>query len=482
MVERLRGLGLRGVTARTFHAHALSQLRFFWPLRHDGAALPQLLDSKAPILGRLARQLPGPLPVHADQGPRRRDRVGEVAPDHGTATTSRRPRRPAASRRSRPTCSCATFEGYERAKVRAGRIDFDDLLLGTVDLLEGDAEAAATIRARKRWFSVDEYQDTSPLQQRLLELWLGESRDLCVVGDEDQTIYSFTGATPEFLTSFAERWPGATVVPLVRNYRSTPQVLELANRLIAAEGRSKRLLATRGDGPVPTISRHPSAEHELAALVTWIQAPARGRRRARGGRGAGPDERPARPDRGGPDAGRRRVPGPRHALLRPRRGAVGGPGAAAAPDRGAGSRAAGRGPDAAGPRRSGYEPDGEVEGDEARERQASLETLLAIVDELAAADPAADGSRVLGGARGARRARARGFGGRREPAHVPPGQGPRVGRGVPAEPRGGDPADPAGEGRRRRDRRGAAAAVRRDHAGAGAPRAVLGGAPRDARP
>ena len=100
------------------------------------------------------------------------------------------------------------FAGYERAKTRAGRIDFDDLLVETVDLLENDADAAETVRARKRWFSVDEYQDTNPLQQRLLELWLGDRQDVCVVGDEDQTIYTFTGASSDYLTDVRGAAPG----------------------------------------------------------------------------------------------------------------------------------------------------------------------------------------------------------------------------------------------------------------------------------
>ena len=269
MVARLRDLGLRGVTARTFHAHALSQLRFFWPLRHDGEPLPELLDSKAPIIGRIARQLPGhyrftPTKDLADEiewAKSRRIVPGEYEQRAG----GRQPPIPS-------DLFVQLYRNYEREKTRQHRIDFDDLLLQTIDLLEGDEAAAETVRARKRWFSVDEYQDTNPLQQRLLELWLGDRRDLCVVGDEDQTIYSFTGASSAFLTTFEERWPGAKLVPLVRNYRSTPQVLELANRLIAAEGRAKRLIPTRGDGPLPTISRHPSAEHELAALVAWVQA------------------------------------------------------------------------------------------------------------------------------------------------------------------------------------------------------------------
>ncbi len=210
MVERLRSLGLPGVTARTFHAHALSQLRFFWPSRHDGQPLPQLLDSKIPILGRLARQLPGhfrftPAKDLADEvewaksrriGARDYEReVARVAP-------GREPPIPI-------DLFVRTFENYERAKARQGRIDFDDLLVETVRLLEDDVDAAETVRARKRWFSVDEYQDTSPLQQRLLELWLGDRPDVCVVGDVDQTIYTFTGASSDYLTTFADRHPGA---------------------------------------------------------------------------------------------------------------------------------------------------------------------------------------------------------------------------------------------------------------------------------
>jgi DNA helicase-2/ATP-dependent DNA helicase PcrA len=163
------------------------------------------------------------------------------------------------------------FASYERAKARAGRIDFDDLLVETIDLLERDAEAAATIRARKRWFSVDEYQDTNPNQQRLLELWLGERRDVCVVGDADQTIYTFTGATSTFLTGFTGWFADARVVTLADNYRSSPQVLELANRLLASSGSPKRLGATCPAGPEPTIARHGTEAAELGALAQWVR-------------------------------------------------------------------------------------------------------------------------------------------------------------------------------------------------------------------
>ena len=267
MAARLRALGFRGVTARTFHAHALSQLRHFWPARHDGAPLPDTLESKLPLLIPIARDLPVPYrftPV--------RDLATEIEW--------------AKSRRLDPTAYARheevhlppipadlmtrVFRDYERLKTRTGRLDFDDMLGLTVDLLETDADAAATVRARKRWISVDEYQDTNPLQQRLLELWAADSADVCVVGDVDQSIYGFTGATPEFLTSFASRHAGARVIELSENYRSTPEVLTLANRLLAADGRSKRLDATCPSGPAPTFARHASADSELAAIARRI--------------------------------------------------------------------------------------------------------------------------------------------------------------------------------------------------------------------
>ncbi len=276
MVERLGALGLPGVTARTFHAHALSQLRHFWPSRHEGDPLPDLLDSKLPILVPLVRALPG----HYRFTPAK-----DIASEIEWAKSRRlTPGTYEAALTAVPAGSppreapipvdlfVRTFAGYERSRVRAGRIDFDDLLVETVDLLETDAEAAETVRARKRWFSVDEYQDTNLLQQRLLELWAGDRQDVCVVGDEDQTIYTFTGASSEYLTGFADRHPGARVVTLSDNYRSSPQVLALANRLLASTGRTKHLETSRPDGPEPTIVRHNTEEIEIAALVDWVRA------------------------------------------------------------------------------------------------------------------------------------------------------------------------------------------------------------------
>jgi DNA helicase-2/ATP-dependent DNA helicase PcrA len=402
MVGRLRELGLPGVTARTFHAHALSQLRHFWPERHDGEPLPALLDTKLPIVGRLARQLPGhyrftPAKDLADEIEWAKSRrVRPRAYESAAAEAGREPPIPL-------DLFARVYEGYERAKARAGRIDFDDLLLETVGLLEDDSAAASLVRARKSWFSVDEYQDTSPLQQRLLELWLGDRRDLCVVGDEDQTIYTFTGATSGFLTAFTQRWPGAREVALVRNYRSSPQVLAVANRLLAGEGRAKRLIPTRSDGPEPVIARHASAEAELDALTTWIGA------RIRAGTPANEIAVLVRVNaqlasleaaltragiayvvRGVPFYERSEVRGAL-AVLRRMAGSAGG----AARIRGSELAAE---VEARWKKDLGLEDDDAAareRGDEARERQASLDTLLAIVDGVVRADPAADATNVL---------------------------------------------------------------------------------------
>jgi DNA helicase-2/ATP-dependent DNA helicase PcrA len=402
MVERLQRLGLPGVTARTFHAQARSQLRHFWPDRHDGAFLPELLDSKLPIIGRLARQLPGhyrftPAKDLADEIEWAKSR--RVPPRAYEAVAGDLGREPPVPL----DLFVRVYEGYERAKARSGRIDFDDLLLETVALLEQDDAAAALVRARKSWFSVDEYQDTNPLQQRLLELWLGDRRDLCVVGDEDQTIYTFTGATSAFLTSFAQRWPDTRQVVLVRNYRSSPQVLGLANRLLADEGRAKRLVATRPAGPEPAIARHASAQAELDALVAWISG------RMRAGTAAAEIAVLVRVNaqlaaleaaltrasipyrvRGVPFYERTEVRGAL-ALLRRMAGSSG----AAAQLRGTSLAAE---VEARWRRDLGLQDEGAAareRGDEARERQASLDTLLAIVDGLIGADPTADAVVVL---------------------------------------------------------------------------------------
>jgi DNA helicase-2/ATP-dependent DNA helicase PcrA len=267
MVARMAALGHRGVMARTFHAAALAQLRHFWPGRHDGSPLPAILDSKLRLIVPLIGRLPGGYrftPAKDVADTIEWAKVRRIGPARWIDEGGDRAPIPA-------DLFARAYRDYERSKAQAHLLDFEDMLVQTVELLEGDAEAAVLIRSRKRWFSVDEYQDTNPLSERLLELWLGESHDLAVVGDPDQTIYTFTGATPEFLLGFADRHPGARTVTLAENYRSSPQILELANRLVAGGPRGA-LKATREEGPPPAIHRFADAEAELREIAAWIRA------------------------------------------------------------------------------------------------------------------------------------------------------------------------------------------------------------------
>ncbi|HET9880073.1 MAG TPA: ATP-dependent helicase, partial [Candidatus Limnocylindria bacterium] len=189
MRSRLAALGLPQVQASTFHAAALRQLRHFWPLAH-GAPLPRPLDSKIPLIAPLARQLPGgyrftPAKDLTDEIEWAKNRrIGPAAYEARAADAGRVPPIPA-------NLLATLYRRYEDAKERAGRIDFEDMLTRAVELYERDREAIGLVRRRYAWFSVDEYQDTNPLQEALLRLWVGDRRDLCVVGDPDQTIFTF---------------------------------------------------------------------------------------------------------------------------------------------------------------------------------------------------------------------------------------------------------------------------------------------------
>src|SRR4249919_3388350 len=283
MRGRLAALGQPGVAASTFHAAALRQLRHFWPRVH-GADPPAILESKVPILAPLAAGLPGGYRFLAV-----RDLAGEIE-----WAKARRIRPPEYETRAiegerdaslPPDLMATLYRRYETAKARAGRIDFEDMLELTIGLIESDDAIAAEVRDRYRWFSVDEYQDTNPLQAALLDAWLGGRQDLAVVGDEDQTIYTFTGATSDYLIGFGARYPRARMVRLETNYRSTPEILGLANRVLAA-GRTasdereqgaaprppKRLVASLPAGPAPEIGGFASEEAELAGMTAAIRA------------------------------------------------------------------------------------------------------------------------------------------------------------------------------------------------------------------
>ncbi len=282
MRDRLAAAGRRGVSAFTFHAAALKQLRHFWPRIHD-RDLPGILSSKASLLVPLARSLPGGyryLAVRDLAAEIEWAKARRIAPaGYADEVVAQRHDGPLP-----PDLMARFYRDYEIARDRAGLIDFEDMLAMTVSLIESDEAVAAEVRARYRWFSVDEYQDTNPLQQALLDAWLGGRDDLAVVGDEDQTIYTFTGASSDYLTGFPARYPDARVVRLESNFRSTPQVLGLANRVLAA-GRSatderapgalarpeKRLVPTLDGGPAPHIAGFDTDEAELIGITAAIR-------------------------------------------------------------------------------------------------------------------------------------------------------------------------------------------------------------------
>jgi len=282
MRTRLRDLGAGGVQAKTFHAAALKQLQYFWP-QTVGGPLPGLLDHKAQLIAEAARRLR----LSTDRAAIR-DVAAEIEWAKVSMLTPDSYVRAAAGRDAPAGFDLTTvsriFQSYEDVKVDRNVIDFEDVLLIIVGILQEDPRVAAAVRDQYRHFVVDEYQDVSPLQQRLLDLWLGERNELCVVGDASQTIYSFTGATSRHLLEFTHRFPGAQVVKLVRDYRSTPQVVNLANRILAArtaEGERSRnappwpepleLIAQRSPGPEPTFTECSDDEAEAAQVAARIR-------------------------------------------------------------------------------------------------------------------------------------------------------------------------------------------------------------------
>ena len=270
------GSGVGMVQALTFHAAAHRQLRYFWP-RVVGDTGWQLLDSKFAVVARAASS--SRLQLSTDDV---RDVAGEIEWAKASLISPEQyPDAVAAAARDIPLDAArvaTVYAAYESLKSRGDDVallDFDDLLLHTAAAIEDDAAVAEEFRDRYRCFVVDEYQDVTPLQQRVLSAWLGDRDDLTVVGDANQTIYSFTGATPRYLLDFSRQFPDATVVRLERDYRSTPQVVSLANRVIAAArgrvaGSKLHLVGQRDPGPAPSFSEHPDEVAEAAAVAKSI--------------------------------------------------------------------------------------------------------------------------------------------------------------------------------------------------------------------
>jgi DNA helicase II / ATP-dependent DNA helicase PcrA len=243
--SRLAALGVEGVRASTFHSAALALLRRF---TGDPG---RILSTKALLLRQIGNRLPAPYKFRP---------AGDLATEIEWAKNRRlTPQTYIAALGDHESPLPAdlahrVFREYEKRKSEAGALDFEDLLERTIRVLEDDEHALELVRERWRAFTVDEYQDVNLLQQTLLDLWLGDRNEVCAVGDDYQSIYGFTGASAQWLLALPRRYADAHVVRLEQNYRSTPQVLALANRLVPKlGGAEKTLRATLGDGPEPEV-------------------------------------------------------------------------------------------------------------------------------------------------------------------------------------------------------------------------------------
>ncbi|WP_341727885.1 ATP-dependent DNA helicase UvrD2 [Brooklawnia sp.] len=264
--HRLAGLGVPRVQARTFHAAALRQLSYFWP-RVNGVELPPVANGTFGLIAEAARALPVSI-----ETPLLRDLAAEISwakvsnvPSERYIELAAKARREVDGLDAEQVAS--VLLRYEQVKKHRGVIDFDDILLCAIALLHEHPEVADEVRDQYRHFTVDEYQDVSPIQRTLLELWLGERSDICVVGDPNQAIHTFAGAQPAYLTGFTRDHPDAFTLKLRTNYRSTPQVLDAANALI---GRDARLRATRDAGPDVEVIPASDEQTEAAATVAWL--------------------------------------------------------------------------------------------------------------------------------------------------------------------------------------------------------------------
>ena len=273
MRTRLRSLGVPSVAARTIHAAALKQLTFFWP-QVFGGRTPDLLTTKSGFLTEAIKraQLQGELSITSRD--LLRDiateiewaKVSQVAPSDYLSESQKRTVKP----RINPEQLAKVYTAYESVKHQERAIDFEDVLLLTTAMIEEEREVRERVQDQYRFFTVDEYQDISPLQQRLINAWLGSRQELCVVGDPAQTIYSFAGATPVFLNSFTQRFPEAEVVRLTTGYRSTPEIIFTANSILRKGAMGNELVAINDHGSKPTINAYNDEQAEIAGIVREI--------------------------------------------------------------------------------------------------------------------------------------------------------------------------------------------------------------------
>ena len=266
---RLRELGCGSVSVKTFHAAALAQLEYFWP-QFAGVPAPSIIESKARLISQAAESLG----IRLDAGAVR-DVASEIewrkfsmlSLDAYAEIAAQRPKVAGLS-----ATKNVELQGiYEQTKIQAQKIDWEDVLILTLGLLRAEPRALTHVQQQYRFFTVDEYQDISPLQHALLDMWLGNRSDLCVVGDPNQTIYSFTGATANYLLNFASRFADAKMIRLTRNYRSTQQIVSFANRLTNHSASSEALVSQSELGVAPRILAFGTVAEEAKAVATAIK-------------------------------------------------------------------------------------------------------------------------------------------------------------------------------------------------------------------
>jgi DNA helicase-2/ATP-dependent DNA helicase PcrA len=283
MRARLRALGVPNVSARTFHSAAIKQLLYFWPYAFGGQ-FPTLLTTKSGFLSQAITRAEVAIPAQAAvlseiAGEIEWAKVLEISPEHyhEKAIESNRLIKLPNNKSINENLGMISqvYEAYESLKRQERALDFEDVLLLTIGMLEEERGVRERIRDQYRYFTVDEYQDVSPIQQRLLNLWLGNREEICVVGDAAQTIYSFAGATSDFLLNFKNRFPNAQVFRLTTGYRSTPEIINSANKILRAANlvseHGIELQSVNTHGEKPLVNGFSSAAEEIAYVASEVK-------------------------------------------------------------------------------------------------------------------------------------------------------------------------------------------------------------------
>jgi DNA helicase II / ATP-dependent DNA helicase PcrA len=273
MRARLRSLGVPTVAARTIHSAALRQLLYFWPTVFGGRT-PDLMTTKTGFITEAINRAGLSDSVRTTNRELMRDiaseiewaKVSQVAPSDFIDEISKRMQKPCVI----PEQMVQIYTAYESVKKQELAIDFEDVLLLCAGMLEEEADVRERVQDQYRYFTIDEYQDISPVQQRLINAWLGKRHDICVVGDPAQTIYSFAGATPVFLNTFTQRFPEAEVIRLSTGYRSTPEITFAANALLRHGSMGQELVAQSEHGSMPSVVAYANESAEVAGVLGEI--------------------------------------------------------------------------------------------------------------------------------------------------------------------------------------------------------------------